>query len=69
MNDVKITLAYGREFVFTNAQMDEWLDDLLDSSDEIMSQPLTVTNPFAFCAPEVIRGKITQELLKGKIAL
>jgi len=70
-----IQLEYGRKLECTAAEASEWLDDLLEGVDEVMSQPLRIGDDqsaglsrFAFCAPEVIRGAIFHQLLRDKIA-
>ena len=66
MNTIQI--EYGRKMEFTPEQAAEWLDDLVEHVDEMMGQPLQVGDAQAFCAPEVIRGAITCQILREKIS-
>ena len=75
---IQITAEYGRKLNVTEAQMSEWLDDLPEEIDEIMAQPLGGEtfpdgsrgsfSPFAFCAPEMIRGAVASHILKTNLA-
>lgn len=65
-----ITVEYGRKINLTEEQIAEWLEDLFDETDEIMARPLRVGSsfsPFAFCAPEVIRGAVAHHILRTNI--
>ena len=74
---IQITAEYGRKLNVTEAQMNEWLDDLPEQIDEIMEQPLGGEtfldgtrgsfSPFAFCAPEIIRGAVASHIMKTNI--
>lgn len=64
---MKLLLPYGRVRILTEDEQREWLEDVFDGVDEMLSQPLTVTHPTAFCAPEMIRERILFEVLKAKI--
>lgn len=73
--NVEITLEYNRKLVLSETQMAEWLDDLSEDVDETMSLPLRIGDdqssgfsPFAFCAPELIRGAVTSHILRSKLA-
>lgn len=73
-----ITVEYGRKLEFTAAEAGEWLDDLEQAVDDMMHMPLggqecpsggrMAFAPFAFCAPEVIRGAVTHCALRSVIA-
>lgn len=73
-SSIQITVEYGRKLTFSEAQMSEWLDDLPQEIDEVMNQPLRVGtdsysafSPFAFCAPEAIRGKVAAHILRTNV--
>jgi hypothetical protein len=73
-----IQVEYGRRLEFTAADASEWLDDLEQAVDEMMHMPLggqecpsggrMAFAPFAFCAPEIIRGAVTHTVIRSKIA-
>jgi len=70
---VRYKNAFGVERTVRVEDYDKWMDGLLDEHEEIMHQPLSVgkkdsyaksLSPFAFCAPEVIRGAITTHIIE-----
>lgn len=70
-----IQIEYGRRLWFSAPdEQSEWLDDLDQAVDEMMHLPLGGQEcpsggrfsfaPWAFCAPEVIRGAVTHYSLR-----
>jgi hypothetical protein len=68
VKELVIIGEYGREIVIPEEQYKEWMDDLPQEIDEVMSAPLTVGSRLAWYAPEVVREKVTKYVLEGKAA-